>query len=270
MAAIKICLINQKGGCGKSSACLHLSGAFASFGLSVLLIDADPQGSLSQAFFGSDVSERLPASETLTALFDESCFFLDPSEIIRPTAVENISLVPANHLLAKYNAPEPEEGGIVQFVLREFLNSQTAFDIVLIDCPPNLYQCSWNAMIAANYVLIPVPPEDFGTQGLPSVHQAIENARKLNPSLRRLGHFISRLDKRLLVHRTYEARLRTLYPELVLTTTIPEVSAYKVAVSCHQPVETLSSKSAAAKAMRDLAAEILARIEGRNKLRSFG
>ena len=270
MAEIRICLINQKGGCGKSSACLHLSGAFAAFGLSVLLIDADPQGSLSQAFLGSDVSEKLPASETLAALFDEACFFVDPAELVIPTAIEGISLVSANHLLAKYNAPEPEEAGIIQFVLREFLKTQSAFDVVLIDCPPNLYQCSWNAMIAANYVLIPVPPEDFGTQGLPAVHQAIENARKLNPPLRRLGHFISRLDKRLLVHRTYEERLRALYPELVLNTTIPEVSAYKVAVSCHQPVETLSSKSAAAKAMRNLAAEILARIEGRSKLRSVG
>ena len=52
-----------------------------------------------------------------------------------------------------------------QFVMQQFLREEaSAFDIVLIDCPPNLYRCSWTAMIAADYVIIPVPPEDFGTQ----------------------------------------------------------------------------------------------------------
>lgn len=269
MAETRLCLINQKGGCGKSSTCLHLAGAFAASGFSVLLVDADPQGSLSQALLGSECSESLPAAGTLAALFSESCFFPDPQQIVRTTAVPGISLIPANQHLARFNAPEPENAGVVQFVLREFLKEQQGFDIVLMDCPPNLYQCSWNAMIAANYVLIPVPPEDFGTQGLRTVHQAIEHARRLNPSLRRLGHLVSRVDKRLIVHRTYEERLRSLYPDLVLDTTIPEMSAYKVAVACHQPVESLSAKSAAAGIMRDLAAEILERIAGRNRIRSY-
>ena len=59
------------------------------------------------------------------------------------------------------------------------LGAVFAFDVVLIDCPPNLYQCSWNAMLAAEHVLIPIPPEDFGTQGIRAVHQAIANARVL-------------------------------------------------------------------------------------------
>jgi chromosome partitioning protein len=76
-----------------------------------------------------------------------------------------------------------------QFLLREFLQQQD-FDITLIDCPPNLYRCSWTAMVASDFVVIPVPPEDFGTQGLRTVHQAISHARTLNPEIRRLGHEI--------------------------------------------------------------------------------
>src|SRR5690606_18926066 len=86
MAKIVLCLINQKGGCGKSSTCFHLAGAFAGLGYSVLLVDTDPQGSLSQGFLGSDFVENLPASDTLAALFDESCFFLDHQRLIQPTA----------------------------------------------------------------------------------------------------------------------------------------------------------------------------------------
>ena len=259
MASLTLCLINQKGGCGKSSTCFHLSGALAAAGLSVLLVDADPQGSLSQGFLGSDFVENLPASRTLAALFDEECFFLDQQQLILETDFKNISLVPTNQHLARFNVPEPELAGMTQFAIREFLDQFDGFDVALIDCPPNLYQCSWNSMIAADYVVIPVPPEDFGTQGLRAVHQAIDNARKLNPSLRRLGHLVTRYDKRLLVHRSYEQRLRELYREMVLDTIIPEASAFKVSLACRKPVEFYSSNTPAAKATRALADEIISR-----------
>lgn len=260
-------MINQKGGCGKSSTCFHLAGAFAGVGQRVLLIDADPQGSLSQGFLGSDFVENLPAIETLAALFDEEGFFLDRQRLIRETSFENISLVAANQHLATYNSPNPEQGAMMQYSLREFLEEQNGFDVVLIDCPPNLYQCSWNAMIAADFVVIPVPPEDFGTQGLRAVHQAIDSARQLNPGLRRLGHIVTRYDRRLLVHRSYEERLRHLYKEMVLDTIVPEASAFKVALACRQPVEQYGPKTPAAVSMRQLAEELMSRVTGKVKRR---
>ncbi len=269
MAHIAICLINQKGGCGKSSTCFHLAGTFAAAGHRVLLIDADPQGSLSQGFLGSDLVENLPKNETLAALFDEDSFFLDRQSLIRPTPFENISLVPTNQHLATFNSPNPEYGEMMQYALREFLEEQIDYDIVLIDCPPNLYQCSWNAMIAADFVLIPVPPEDFGTQGLRAVHQAIDNARKLNLELRRLGHLVTRYDKRLLVHRSYKERLKDLYRELALETTVPEASAFKVALACRKPVEQYGPKTRAATVMRDLMHEIMNRVAGKIQRRNI-
>ena len=148
-----------------------------------------------------------------------------------------------------------------QHVIREFsLEVGAAFDIVLIDCPPNLYRCSWTAMIASDYVIIPVPPEDFGTQGLRAVHQAIEQARTLNPKLRRMGHLITRYDRRLLVHRSYAERLRKLYGNMVLNTVVSEAAAFKVALACRQPVEAYGSRTVAADLTRQLSREILDRI----------
>ena len=270
MAAVKLCLINQKGGCGKSSTCFHLAGAFAAEGYSVLIVDADPQGSLSQGFFGSDVIENLPPNETIAAIFDDNSFFLDQRSLVQPTDFLGISVVRTNQSLAPYNAPCPESAGMIQYSMRDFLEQFDEYDVVLIDCPPNLYQCSWNAMIASDYVVIPVPPEDFATQGLRAVHQCIDNARKLNPKLRRLGHLVTRFDRRLLVHCSYEERIRGIYRHMVLDTVVPEASAFKVALACRKPVEFYSKKSKAAVSMRSLVNELVNRIADRNEKRRIG
>ncbi len=260
-----ISFINQKGGCGKSSACVHLAGAFAARGQSVLLIDADPQGSVTQAFIGSAEFEQLPRRSTLAAMFDPDMFVSDPLSVLQLTKIPGVALVPANQELAQFNAPTPEAAGLEQFVIRDIVDAASEYDFILIDCPPNLYACSWSAMIASDYVVIPVPPEDFGTQGLRAVHQAVERAQMLNPGLRRLGHLIARRDNRLVIHRAYERRLRELYQALVLETVIPEANAFKVALAARQPVEFHAPRSDAARSMRQLANEISTHIEVRRR-----
>ncbi|MCC7334647.1 MAG: ParA family protein [Pirellulaceae bacterium] len=257
---ITICMINQKGGCGKSSTCFHLAGAMVEAGKRVLLMDLDPQGSLSQGFFGSTAVENVEAINTTARLFHDNAFFTTVDQLVVGTRFENISMVIANQHLARFNTPEPEETGMLQFAVREFLREAIEFDIVLIDCPPNLYRCSWTALVAADFVVIPVPPEDFGTQGLRAVHQTIEQARKLNPNLRRLGHLITRSDRRLLIHRAYEQRVREIYRGNVLETVVPEASAFKVSLAGRSPVEFDMPGSLAAKLTRQLSREILDRI----------
>ena len=262
-----ICLINQKGGCGKSSSCFHLAGHFAQTGWRVLLVDTDPQGSLSQGLLGSEFVESLEPQETLAALFRED-LFVAPTSLVAATPFENIHLVRANQHLAAHNAPLPENTGLRQFALQAFLGALAGYDLVLIDCPPNLYLCSWNALVAADFVLVPVPPEDFGTQGLRAVHQAIDNATLLNPKLELLGHLVTRRDGRLLVHQAYEQRLRRLYGDLVLQTVIPEASAFKVALACREPVNVYAPRSKAARLTSELGREIVERISQRRRHQS--
>lgn len=223
----------------------------------VLLIDADPQGSLSQAFLGSSIVESLSVDRTLAVLFDDDSAV--PHDLIIDTAIPHIDLLPANQHLARHNVPEPESFGLKQHVLAGFLEQRPAVDLTLIDCPPNLYLCSWNALVAADFVVIPVPPEDFGTQGLRAVHQAIDRTRLLNSRLRLLGHLITRADRRLLVHQAYEQKLRQLYGDRVLQTVVPEATAFKMALVHREPVSHSSPDSQAANAIRALADEVLSR-----------
>lgn len=259
MSARIVCLINQKGGCGKSSSCFHLAGALAAAEQSVLLVDTDPQGSLSQGFLGTEHFEQLASEATLAALFSEQCFESQTTQAICPTRFSNISMVPANQHLSAFNSTCPEKAGLMQFALRDFLHHhRRAYDWILIDCPPNLYQCTWNALLAADYVLIPTPPESFGMLGLRAVHQAIANASLLNDNLQCLGHLITRIDRRLLIHRDYERLLHTMYTEQVLNCAFPELTAFKVALDRQCPVEFDAPNTAAAEAMRAIAVEIAA------------
>ena len=260
MSTTTVCFINQKGGCGKSSSTYHLGGALAAKGLSTLLVDCDPQGSLSQAFFGSAAVETLSARETLAAVFDPNAMLDEPARVAVPTGFERLSILRANQTLAPYNRPEPEREGLNQFLLRDALADITGYDIILIDCPPNLYLASWNAMIASGHVVVPVPPEDFGAQGLRVVHQAIDQASRLNPRLSLTGHLVTRYDGRLSVHRTYEKKLRSLYRETVFDAVVPEASAFKVALACRTPVSHHMPGSKAARVMAEVGEELLARI----------
>ena len=242
MQTQKICMINQKGGCGKSSTCFHVAGHFAKTGKRVLLVDVDPQGSLSQGFMGSTSTERTESKNTIAALFDHRYFLNSIEGLAVDTAFDRIDLIIANQHLSRFNTPEPENSGMLQFALASVFDNVTEYDLILFDCPPNLYLCSWNAMLASDYVVVPLPPEDFGTQGLRAVAQAIERAQILNPRLTQLGKVVTRYDRRLVLHRTYERKLRAIYESSVFETTIPEATAFKVALARRQPVPYYNSR----------------------------
>lgn len=231
----------------------------------MLLIDADPQGSLSQAFFGSAAIERLVANETLASLFEQSSSTTPATNLVVATSFPNIHIVRANHTLAAWNSPLTDSCAANQVALQNVAHewphgSGDRFDFLLIDCPPNIYQCSWAALLASDFVVIPVPPEDFGTQGLRIVHQAIDEARRLNSRLGLLGQLVTRSDSRLLVHQTYEAKLRELYRGIVFETVIPEASAFKLSLACRRPVVFHDPASKAAMSMQRFAQEMLDRI----------
>jgi chromosome partitioning protein len=259
MSTTTVCFINQKGGCGKSSSTYHLGGALAAAGHRTLLVDCDPQGSLSQAFFGSAAVEALPAGETLAAVFDPAAVLDAPARLAVPTGFDRLSVIRANQTLAPHNRPVPEREGLNQFVLRDALAAVTGFDLVLLDCPPNLYLASWSALLASGHVVVPVPPEDFGAQGLRVVHQAIGQAARLNPRLRLAGHLVTRFDGRLVVHRAYEQRLRALYLGAVFEAVVPEAAAFKVALACRTPVSHHAPASKAARVMAAVGDELLTR-----------
>jgi chromosome partitioning protein len=258
-----ISLINMKGGVGKSTTAHNLAGALALAGRRVLLLDNDPQSSLSQGLLGPAAAEGLEPAETVAAVYAGTA---TPAAVIRSAGVQGIDLVPGSIHTDRHNRPTPEEAPWPdQIVLRDFLAElNDAYDVTLIDNPPNLHLCSWAALSASGWVLIPVQPEDYGAQGLAAVRRSIGRVRSaVNPDLHLLGYLITMAQPRRAIHQLYEEQLRTDYGTDVLATRIPAAADFPEAVAHRKPVTHYKPRSAAAKAVKALAEEVLARLAAR-------
>lgn len=251
---------NRKGGCGKTSFVFHLAGELARRKSRVLLLDGDPQASLSQSFFGSRAVEELDPARSMVALFDDK-FDPAPEKIICPTSFPLIHIVQATEPLTSFNHPDPKRHGFLQDTLRQFLAEVgPAYDYCLIDTPPNLQLLTWAALTAADHCLTPVVPEDYAAQGIVHVRRFLEDCqRSRNSKLRWLGLLVCMMQSRLGIHKVYEQVMRDAYGELVLSTMVPQATIFKEAVSLKIPVSLHKPKNAASKTIAALADEIVAR-----------
>jgi chromosome partitioning protein len=262
MAAVTIALCNLKGGVGKTSTCFHLSGTLAKSGRRCLLLDADPQASLTQGFLGSDSTRALRRDETIAALFGDG-LTPTPDELIRPTEFPGIEIVPGSAHLTRHNTPEPWQADTdQQFALHEFVAEvRDRFDVILLDNPPNLGLCAWASLTAADHLVVPLQAEDFGSQGIAAILDCVEAVQAgPNPRLELAGYLLTMFNPRLGIHRAYEEMLRRLYGEKVMKTTIPIGADFKEAVASRKPIAEYKPRGASAKSIAALADELLARV----------
>jgi chromosome partitioning protein len=259
-----VAFLNRKGGVGKTSTVHHLAGTLARRGLRVLVVDADPQASLTQGLLGPDVAEDLDPRATIAALFDDSGM-VDPRALVRPTAFPGVFLLAGSETAERFNAPDPWDSGMRQFVLRDALvEAGEGFDHVLVDCPPHVQLWAWSALVAAQGVVVPLQAEDYGAQGLKAIRRVIARAQaEANAGLGLVGYLVTMLNKSLSVHVTYESYLRELHAGDVFRTVIPLAKDFKEAVTLRKPVVEYKPRSAASKAVAALADEYLERLSSR-------
>ena len=260
--AITFALVNAKGGVGKTSSCHHIGGTLAREGRRVLLIDNDPQASLTQGLWGPDVMRSIPKVSSVAALYDPELEPI-PEALIRPTGFENLWLVPGSEHLTRSNQTPPETWAPSQGGIRDFVaEAGESFDVVMIDCAPNIHLCSWAALTGADAVVVPLQPEDYGSQGLVPIQSAIAAVQAgPNPALRLAGYLFTMFDRRLAIHLAYETRLRAIYGSDVFEQPFPVAKDFKEAVAARQPISHYKPKSAAAKATALVAAELIRRGE---------
>jgi chromosome partitioning protein len=248
-----ISLCNQKGGVGKTTTAINLGAALAEYGRRVLAVDFDPQGALS-AGLGVRTHDIPTVYDLLMGAVK------DPNQVIQPTNVPLLDVIPANIDLSAaevHLVNEVAREQILASVLRKVSND---YDVILIDCQPSLGLLTVNALTAAHGVLIPLECEFFALRGVALLIETIDKVRdRLNPALTLDGILPTMYDARTLHSREVMERVVETFGDRVLDTVIGRTIKFPDATVSARPITQTAPDHAAAHAYRSLARELVQR-----------
>ena len=255
--ALIIALCNQKGGVGKTTTAINLGAALAETGRSVLLVDFDPQGSLS---VGLGVNPHTLDTSIYTLLLAKD---VNIHDVILQTPVEGLDLLPANIDLSAAEVQLVSEVAREQTLRRVLTKVRHDYDMILIDCAPSLGLLTVNALTAADQVIMPLECEFFALRGIALLTDTIAKVQdRLNPELEILGILGTMYDSRTLHAREVLSRAVEAFGEMVFHTVIRRTVKFPETTVAGEPITTYATASPGAAAYRMLAREVLARCPG--------
>ncbi|MDD2943803.1 MAG: AAA family ATPase [bacterium] len=257
-----IAVANQKGGVGKTTTSVNLSSALALKGKRVLVIDIDPQGNATSGLgidkFGVDGS-----------LYEVFSGVFNLSSVILGTELPSLWLAPAHSDLVGAEVELSSTPGRELILKKEIARLNAQFDYIFIDCPPSLSLLTVNAFTAADSILVPLQCEYYALEGITSLMQTIEIARKqLNPHLELEGVVLTMYDGRTNLSRQVVHEAREFFREKLFQTIIPRNVRLSECPSFGRPIFLHDPSSLGAGAYEALAEEFQRRRrladEGRN------
>jgi len=248
-----ISIANQKGGVGKTTCSINLGGALAERGYRVLCVDMDPQANLTVGLGISLSDVRVSMADVLS----DDRIALD--ETVRETETQGLWVAPATLELASTEVELFTAIGR-EMVLRDAVAgwADRQFDVVIIDCPPTLGLLTINSLVASSRVIIPVQTQYYAIKGLTALIKVINTIKlKLNHDLEIMGLLATFFDGRTVLAREMLANLRELGDHRVFNTMIKQTVKLGEAPLTGKPVTEYATNSAAARAFRDLAREVI-------------
>ncbi len=255
--ALIIAMCNQKGGVGKTTTTINLGAALAETGRKVLLVDFDPQGSLS---VGLGVNPHTLDTSIYDLLLSKNTAAED---VITHTVVEGLDLLPSNIDLSAAEVQLVSEVAREQTLRRALVKVRHSYDLILIDCAPSLGLLTVNALTAADKVLMPLECEFFALRGIALLTDTIEKVQdRLNPELEVLGILGTMYDARTLHSREVLERVVQAFGETVFHSVIRRTIKFPETTVAGEPITTYATTSPGAAAYRMLAREVLARCPG--------
>ncbi len=189
-----IAVANQKGGTGKTTTTLNLGYGLAELGRRVLLVDLDPQSSLTLATVG-ECSGRSMAE----VLGDTKPGSVAMSAIVQPLA-ERLDLAPGDLALSNTELGLTTRMGREAILKKTLANLGSRFDVVMLDCGPSLGLLAVNALVAADGVICPTLPTALDLRGLRLFLSSLETVREVNTGLALIGVVLCQFDPRLRLH----------------------------------------------------------------------
>jgi chromosome partitioning protein len=250
---MKVALANLKGGVGKTTTAVNLASAFARSGLSVLLIDLDPQAS---ATFSLGVGREQTETSTAELLTGKA----EAAEVIVETPFENIHLMPGSLRLAGLDMGLARKHEPEKLLKKALAPLRRRYDTMVLDCQPGLSILTLNALAAADAYIVPVSPHRLEMDSLAGFLELIEQYRgQIGHKLELLGILLTMVDHRTLVTDEVVAAIRRQYGQQVFRTEIPVNVRLSEAPAHGRPIFEYMSWSTGAFAYGRLGGEVLRR-----------
>lgn len=247
-----ICIANQKGGVGKTTTAINLSASLAAAEKKTLLIDGDSQGN-STSGIGAD-RNALGTANLYHAMIGQ----VPLKDVIIQTAIPHLEVVPSNQDLigieVEFVGLEAKENR-----LKHLLNAlDSHYDFIVIDCPPSLGVMTVNALVAADYLIVPLQCEYFAMEGLGYLLNTVKLVKaNLNPRLALGGILLTMFDQRNLLSHRVSDDVRKHFGSKVFKTVIPRNVRLSECPSHGLPIILYDIKSRGALAYMEMAKEII-------------
>ena len=253
-----IAIANQKGGCGKTTTSINFSACLNFLQKKVLIIDLDPQGHSTCGLGIKTQKGMLTLYDLLSPL---QCVAPPVSQVVR-NLQNDFDLLPCN---ASLNALEEEFGFMPNYHLKlrdlmaRISEEQRHYDFVVLDCPPNLGVLTWNALNAADEVLIPVEPSFFSLHGLAKISETLQIVNRSRETPLDVHALLTLYNSQVNFSEEIYEEVRTHFQDRLFTTIIHEHISLKEAAAAGQSIVQYAPQSHAFQDYLNLAVEYLER-----------
>ena len=250
---------NQKGGVGKTTTCVNMAAYLAQAGKKVLLIDLDPQGN---ATTGLGFQKSSLKKSVYNVIIEGE----PVRDNVLETVLPNLFILPANIDLAGAEVDLVYKKNRDK-VLRAALEPvKSAYDYLLIDCPPSLGLLTINALAASDSAIIPIQSEYYALEGLSQLMNTIKLVQQhLNRSLKVEGVVLTMYDGRSLIAKQIAAGIKTFFSKKLYEIVIPRNIRLSEAPSHGKPILLHDPKCMGARAYAALTEEFLKKTEGKGE-----